>query len=132
MRQVLGDDRRPPVEQLHALVEFQVGWFREHPRFARLFLRYSSAAMLSDDREADAVIADNYDEAMALQAALFERGQRARALRDGDPVVLARLFSGLVSSYQALDPAVVADGATRERLALADLHDIVHAAFVAR
>jgi TetR/AcrR family transcriptional regulator len=45
----------------------------------------------------------------------------------------ARLFSGLMSAYQALDPAVVADEPDpRERLPLAELHDIVERAFAAR
>jgi TetR/AcrR family transcriptional regulator len=133
MREVLRPDAGPtPAEQVHALVDFEVGWFRTHARFARLYLRYSSAAMLSADREADAVIAGNYDEAMALQAALFERGQQAGVLRRGDPGVLARLFSGLISAYQAIDPAVVADDAATERLALTELHALVDAAFVRR
>jgi hypothetical protein len=53
-------------------------------------------------------------------------------LRKGDPEVLARLFSGLISAYQALDPAVVSDEPRpRERLPLTELHDIVDRTFVA-
>jgi TetR/AcrR family transcriptional regulator len=133
IRQLLGGGREgPAVDQLHDLVDFEVGWFRTHARFARLYLRYSSAAMLSSDRDADAVIADNYDEAMALQAALFDRGRRAGVLRGGDPAVLSRLFTGLISAYQAMDPAVVDDDTDAERLALSELHAIVDAAFVRR
>jgi TetR/AcrR family transcriptional regulator len=131
IRRVLGAGReRPAVDQLHDLVDFEVGWFRTHARFARLYLRYSSAAMLASDR--DAVIADNDDEAMALQAALFDRGRRAGVLRGGDPAVLSRLFTGLISAYQAMDPAVVDDDTDAERLALSELHAIVDAAFVRR
>jgi AcrR family transcriptional regulator len=125
-----GDDS--PTEQLHRLVDYEIGFFRRHPRFGRLYLRYSSATMMSADREIDAAMSANYDESMRLQADLFERGQAAGELRPGDPHVLARLFSGLMSSYQALDPAVVSDaGAGAERLPLTDLHDLVHRAFVA-
>ncbi len=125
-------DEGSPTEQLHRLVDFEIGFFRQHPRFGRLYLRYSSATMMSADRQIDAAMAANYDESMRLQAALFERGQRAGELRPGDPQVLARLFSGLMSSYQALDPAVVADSSDgTERLPLADLHDLVERAFVA-
>src|SRR4051794_15680570 len=35
MRAVLSSDA-PPLEQLRALVDFQVGFFRTHPHFARL------------------------------------------------------------------------------------------------
>ena len=120
------------LQQLHALVDFEIGFFREQPNFGRLYLHYSSAIMLTTDRDVDAYIADNYDEAMRLQAELFERGQRSGAFRSGDPQVLARLFSGIVSAYQALDPAVMSDDpAAEERLPLAELHEVVEAAFAA-
>jgi AcrR family transcriptional regulator len=131
LRTVLGDAKGDPTDQLHALVDFEVGFFREHPRFGRLYLRYSSAITLSPDRELDMVVEERYEEAMGLQAGLFRRGQRAGTLRKGDPEVLARLFSGLISAYQALDPAVVSDEERpAERLPLTELHDIVERAFV--
>ena len=126
----VGDDARA---QLHALVDYEVGFFRAHPHFGRLYLRYSNATMLSADRAVDAVIRERYEEAMRLQAGLVERGQRAGAFRSGDPEVLARLFTGLMSAYQALDPAVVSDeDDPGERLPLAELHAIVENTFVAR
>ena len=127
LREALRDEGTP-VTQLHRLVDFEVGFFRRHPRFGRLYLRYSSATSLSADREIDAAMAANYVESMRLQADLFVRGQAAGAFRPGDPEVLARLFSGIISAYQALDPAVVADEAG-ERLPLADLHALVERAF---
>ncbi len=126
---ILDDRTADPAAQLHALVDFEVCFFREHPRFGRLYLRYSSAVALSPDRGVDLVVSDRYEDAMRAQAALFRRGQRAGVLRKGDPEVLARLFSGMMAGYQAMDPAVVADD-TKERLALSDLHDIVEQAFV--
>jgi len=132
MHEIL-DDGGDPVDQLHRLVDFEVGFFRQHPRFGRLYLRYSSATMLSADREIDLVMQDRYLEAMGLQADLFARGQAARVLRDGDPEVLARLFSGLISAFQAVDPAVVSDDPDApERLGLDRLHALVADAFVAR
>ena len=131
LRDVLGNAKGDPVAQLHALVDFEIGFFRAHPQFGRLYLRYSSATTLSPDRELDMVMQERYEEAMGLQASLFRRGQRAGVLRKGDADVLARLFSGLMSAYQALDPAVVSDDAEpRERLPLTELHDIVHSTFV--
>jgi TetR/AcrR family transcriptional regulator len=128
LRGVLRDEGTP-TEQLHRLVDFEVGFFREHPRFGRLYLRYSSATMLSSDRAIDAVMAERYEESMRLQAELFARGQRAGELRRGDPQVLARLFSGIISAYQALDPAVVSDPSAGERFPLDDLHDLVERTF---
>jgi TetR/AcrR family transcriptional regulator len=123
-------DEAPPLDQLHRLVDLEVGFFREHPHFGRLFLRYSSATMMSVERPADAAVAANYEESMVLQAGVFTRGQHDGSLRPGDPQVLARLFSGLISAYQAMDPAVIADGHDRdERLPLDQLHDLVESAF---
>jgi TetR/AcrR family transcriptional regulator len=132
LRDALRPGHGTPVEQLHRLVDFEVGFFRRHPRFGRLYLRYSSATSMSADRRADAAIAANYDESMGLQADMFARGQRDGTFRAGDPQVLARLFSGLISAYQVLDPAVMSDEpAPGERLPLADLHAIVERAFAA-
>jgi TetR/AcrR family transcriptional regulator len=130
LRDALRPQDGTPREQLHRLVDFEVGFFRQHPRFGRLYLRYSNATAQANDREADVAVAGNYEESMRLQADLFARGQQAGEFRPGDPEVLARLFSGLIAAYQALDPAVMSDvpGAD-ERLALADLHDIVSRAF---
>ncbi len=130
LREALRPDAGRPTEQLHRLVDFEIGFFRRYPRFGRLFLRYSSATMLSADRQVDAAMAANYEESMRLQAELFARGQKARELRPGDPQVLARLFSGLMASYQALDPAVVSDDREAgERFPLDDLHALVERAF---
>ena len=64
-----------------------------------------------------------------VQAGIFRRGQAAGVLRDGDPEVLARLFSGLVGGYQSTDPAVVAEPMAAERLPLTALHEVVDGAF---
>jgi TetR/AcrR family transcriptional regulator len=132
LQALFADESVPAEELLHRLVDFEIGFFREHPNFGRLYLHSSSAIMLSSSRDVDAYVEGNYDRAMRMQATLFERGQQEGAFRTGDPIVLARLFSGIVSAYQALDPAVMSDepGAT-ERLPLAELHEVVAAAFAA-
>lgn len=119
-----------PLETLHSLVDFQVGFFRTHPNFGRLYLRSPGTTLAAPQPPLSSALADNFDVAMQLEAELFTRGQAAGELRAGDPLVLARLFSGLVASYQALDPAVVSDDPDApERLALADLHEVVDGAF---
>jgi AcrR family transcriptional regulator len=120
------------ADKLHRLVEFQVGFFREHPQFGRLFLRYTNVALVSEPGELDASIAGNYDESMRLQTELISRGQRSGHFHPGDPAVLAHLFSGLIASYQASDPSVISDEPDApERLPLEDLHDLVARAFEA-
>lgn len=128
---VLDDTDAEPVAQLHALVDFEVGFFRQHPRFGRLYLRSANASVLSADHAVDVVIRERFDESMRLQAELFARGQAARAFRAGDPQVLARLFSGLVAAFQACDPVVMSDDPGEpERYPLHELHDLIEAAFV--
>lgn len=122
-----------PMTLVHEVVDLEVGFFRQHPEFGRLYLRTSSALSPSADQETDLgrLLAPNFGRAMELQAELFRRGQAAGVVRPGDPVVLARMLSGLIASYQSLDPAVVDDDRPGERLALRDLHDIVDGAFAA-
>jgi AcrR family transcriptional regulator len=124
-----GSDAR---DQLHRLIDFEVGFFRRHPHFGRLYLRSASITLPVLEVPVSPTLSQNFQAAMELQADLFARGQREGFFRSGDPFVLARLFSGLVSGYQALDPAVVlGDSDAPERLPLTDLHDVVDAAFAA-
>lgn len=129
MRAVLTTDASPR-EQLHALAEFQVEFFRRHPRFGRLFLRASGPTELLLAPDPDEAARARFVEAMALESDLFRRGQAAGELRAGDPEVLAQLFSGVVAAYQSCDPAVVDDAAPgTERFAIADLHALLDGAF---
>ena len=56
---------------------------------------------------------------MRLQTELIASGQRAGEFHPGDPTVLAHLFSGLVASYQAMDPSIVSDERDAPREAFA-------------
>jgi AcrR family transcriptional regulator len=115
-----------PSERLHRLVDFEVGFFREHPHFGRLYLRSTGSSL--PVVEQSGTLRANFERAMQTQAGVIEAGQRAGDFRDGDPLVLARLFSGMVSAYQSTDPAVM-DGTAAERLPLDTLHEMVDAAF---
>jgi TetR/AcrR family transcriptional regulator len=122
--------RSDPLEQLHALVDYEVGFFREHGHFGRLYLRSFSTSRPAPEMPESPLLADNLETAMEIQADVFVRGQAMRELRDGDPQVLARLLSGLVAAYQSLDPAVMSDDVhPAERLPLDDLHDMIERAF---
>jgi AcrR family transcriptional regulator len=129
MRTIL-DEAGSSSEKLHRLVDFQVGFFRDHRQFGRLFLRYANIALVSEPGELDASIATNYRESMRMQSELIASGQMSGEFQPGDPTVLAHLFSGLIASYQALDPAVLSDDpVASERLPLGDLHTMITRAF---
>jgi AcrR family transcriptional regulator len=130
LRDVIGHDGSS-LDVLHEVVTFQVQFFRDHPHFGRLYLFHSGHVFGSDVAPPlDPAIFANFTEAMALQTGLFARGQGEGVFRSGDPEVLSRLFSGLVAAYQEMDPAITSDdGAGAERLALADLHELVARAF---
>jgi AcrR family transcriptional regulator len=127
--QAIVDQGGSASEQLHRLVDYEVGFFREHPYFGRLYVRSATATAPSTEMPDSSSLSHNFESAMGIQAGIFARGQNVKEFRDGDPIVLARLLSGLVSAYQSLDPAVVSDGDTTERLPLPALHAIIDGAF---
>jgi TetR/AcrR family transcriptional regulator len=128
---VFREEDESPLAQLHRLVDFEIGFFRARPHFGRIYLRYASVALLaSRNDQVDEAVQRRYDDAMRQQADLFTRGQKAGELREGDPVILSRLFSGLVASFQAVDPAVISDDPNAEdHLPLPEFHDLVERAF---
>ena len=105
MEAVAGSDD-PPLEQLPRAGRLEVGFFRAAPP-----LRPALPAVVGVDLAAarcpvyDGFKA-NFERAMELQADVFRRGQEVGELRDGDPYVLARLLSGIVATFQLLDPAI--------------------------
>jgi hypothetical protein len=65
---------------------------------------------------------------MTVQADLIRRGQQLGVVRAGDPAVLARIFSGMVQTFQANDPASVGEEGV-EALSLPEFHALVEGAF---
>jgi AcrR family transcriptional regulator len=133
-RDVVAVDR-PPMERLRALVRFEVGFFRRHPHFGRLYLRTASLARPLPGRTGDTAGepgVQTFHDTIDLQVQVLVEGQRAGAVRDGDPAALLGLLSGLVLAFIALDPAVVSGGADDgELLPLDTLVDMVVKAFEA-
>lgn len=119
-----------PAERLGALVRMQIEFFRERKHFGRLYLRYSSATLQSDERLADQLVLDNYAEALQRQHDLFAEGQATGQFHDGEPTVLARMLSGLVSAFQAVDPTVMTDEPAPEAMSVDDFVTLVLRTFV--
>ena len=118
-----------PRELLHRLADFQVQFFRDNANFGRLYLRASGVTLGELVSKIDQAVVENYTEAMNLQSKLFRAGQDTGELRDGDPEVLAMLFSGLLSAYQSMDPLVSGTTTGSERMPMPELHDILDATF---
>lgn len=119
-----------PTEQLHRLVDVEVEFFRARPHFARLFLRSSNLVMprpgaddLDDPQQ------QSFHDAMGLHADLFRRGQEAGVLGAGDPVVLGRLLSGMITAFLAMDVTSAGSSSGDRDAALATLHEVAEAAF---
>lgn len=113
---------------LQRLADLQIEFFRRHPNFGRVWLRWGGGARWGLAPSSLAGMGADIDRAMATQAGMIARGQAAGELRAGDPDVLAHILSGIIQSYQATDPASVGEGGV-ERLTLADLHKIIEGAF---
>ena len=113
------------------LADLQIEFFRRHPHFGRLWLRWGGGARWGLPQSSLAGMGADIGRAMAMQARIIERGQASGELRSGDANVLAHIFSGMIQSYQATDPASVGE-AGEERLTLADLHELIAGAFATR
>jgi hypothetical protein len=116
------------LDGLHRTADLQVDFFRRHPAFGRLWVRWAGPAGWTMAPASLGEVDADVEHAMATQASLLRRGQSAGEIRAGDPDVLARIFSGIIQAYQATDPASVGDDGD-ERLALADLHALIQGAF---
>src|SRR5262245_9656879 len=61
-----------PLDQLHALIDAEVGFFRTHPHFAQLFLRSSNLVMpRPGELDVDDPEQQSFQDAMGLHAELF-------------------------------------------------------------
>jgi len=123
-------DGGTPVEQLHGLVDAEVGFFREHPHFARLFLRSSTLVLpRPGEEDPDDPQQRSFQDAMHVHADVFRRGQRSGDLCTGEPDVLARLLGGMITAFLAMDVARGGSGSADSDASAANLHAIVEDAF---
>ena len=119
-----------PVEQLHRLVDAEVGFFRAHPHFARLFLRSSNLVLpRPGEDDLDDPQQQSFVDAMGLHAEVFRRGQGAGELGPGEPEVLGRLLGGMITAFLAIDLAPDGPGTDDPAAPLATLHAVVEDAF---
>lgn len=129
MRTLLDGPATAP-EKLHALADLQIGFFREHPAFARLFVRATGAPLLNIKASLGEATRERYDDAMGMQAELFRAGQKKGELVDGAPEVLAEVFSGIILAFQSHDPELREEPGKVPALTLEQLHGLLDRAFV--
>jgi len=117
----------PEMEEVIGRPGTPLGFFRRYPQFGRLVLRGGAIGAPLVTPAEDAEIQENFAAAQRAQAELFRRGQEAGEVRQAPPLVLARMFSGLVSAFQAAELGAEPPA----HLRLEDLLEVIEAAFAA-
>ncbi len=97
----------PALEALVDWVDTVIGYHRQHPGFGQLSARMVAPGGAEEFPQVFGDFAERRDEALADLVRTIERGQREGAVRAGDPLVLARLLSGLVTAHHTMDPALL-------------------------
>lgn len=121
-----------PRQQMHRLADYQINFFREHPNFGRLYLRSSAVALGDIESKINELVSDRYAEAMKLQRDMFRTGQRDGTFRPGDPLVVAHLFSAMVSAFQGIDLDVIGAGEPAHApMSEEQFHEFLDGAFTA-
>ncbi len=88
-------------EQLHAIAETSVSYFRDRPDFYRLFQRELGGATWAMRASLNEAGHARYREVMSFEEGVFSAGIRAGELRSEDAEIQAALFSGVVQAYIA-------------------------------
>jgi AcrR family transcriptional regulator len=88
------------LDRLVDLACYEVEFFTKRPAFARLYLRSAAIGPLLPEAVAGGDSHELLGRAVRLSSSLIARGQLAGEVCPGPPAVLARVLSGIVSSYQ--------------------------------
>jgi AcrR family transcriptional regulator len=109
MRRIACDDG-PATERLVAMARLQIEYFRRYPAWGRLTTRALTVGM-PQAGALPAAFDKAYRDAIDIEVGLITDGQRAGALRAGDPRALARMFSAMVTAFHGMDPDIGDDAA---------------------
>ena len=122
------------TEKLHALVDGQFRYFREHHRFYVLLQRTIGFSWLNFSARIDEASFERYRKAIALEAKVFAEGVRSGEFRAADPETMGELFSGIMQAYLAhwiLQMDERGDSPVTAAFPLEELHAFVDRAFLA-
>jgi AcrR family transcriptional regulator len=121
-----------PYEQLHALIDFVTEWYDAHEPYYRLFQQAIGAAWMNLRVGFDDTNWSQYEDILALEAAVFASGIERGRFRPLDPAGMAVIFAGMMQAYLA--HRIVGVGADKrpaaEVLPLKEVHQLVDRAFL--
>jgi AcrR family transcriptional regulator len=114
-----------PLEKLHQVVDFAMGFFGDHPHFRQLMSQVSRGTVIAGHNLAAPSDDDDtgFSAIMAALSSIIEDGQARGDIRSGNAKALAHLFSVLVNEFLLL-------GATSDvgRLTATEFHEFVDGA----
>ena len=116
-----------PLDMLLAGVRAYVEFFAAHPDFLRIHLHEGFAWGLAGANAPSRARAVAWNEGVAMQATLFERGIQEGIFHPGDPRLMARL---MIAMHQVVLADWVERGMQRDPQTLvADIHDQLRRSF---
>jgi AcrR family transcriptional regulator len=94
-----------PLDKLHRIIDDTLVFFRERPNFRFLLYHLRGGPIIAGSVLPDSSDpADNrFHQAMTLLSEVVEEGQMTGEIREGDPGVLAHLYSVLINEFVLLD-----------------------------
>jgi len=122
------------LERLRLVGDAVIDFYRAHPSFGLLALRYMNAdVLLLGDGAVQQTITANYTEVERMIADLIAAGQTAGEIHAGDPESLARMWMSLIHTFHTIDPLVAGTGdRASERFSREEFHQLVARALVER
>lgn len=121
------------TEKLHALVDAQFRYFRDHHRFYLLLQRTIGASWWNLKAGLDEASFERYRKAIALEATVFADGVDTGEFRAADPETMSVLFSGIMQAYLAhwiFSMNTGGDSPVARAFPLTELHALVDRAFL--
>ena len=102
------------LAKLHRVVDVTVAFFGDRPHFRNLLRHVRGGAAIIGPVLGEFDPGDNatFDDVMTVLADLVRVGQQAGEIRDGDPRVLAHLYSVLINEFVLLGAAAPATAGT--------------------
>jgi TetR/AcrR family transcriptional regulator len=121
------------TEKLHALVDAQFAYFREHHVFYLLLQRTIGWSWWNLKAGLDEASFERYRRAIELEAKVFAEGVATGEFIDADPETMGVLFSGIMQAYLAhwifsIDRE--GNSPVTRAFPLAELHTLVDRAFL--